>query len=37
MTAAIERRHRSVLLIEGAPTSLVDALRAAVWAKPVLY
>ena len=37
VTAAIERRHRSVLLIEGAPTSLVDTLRAAVWAKPVLY
>jgi hypothetical protein len=37
VTTALERRHRSVLLIEGAPTSLVDALRAAVWAKPVLY
>lgn len=37
VTAAIERRHRSVLMIEDAPTSLVDTLRAAVWAKPVLY
>jgi hypothetical protein len=34
---AIERRHRTVLLVEGAPTATFDALRAAVWAKPVLY
>jgi hypothetical protein len=37
VSAAVERRHRSVLLIEGAPTSLVDTLRATVWATPVLY
>jgi hypothetical protein len=37
VTAAIERRHRTVALLEGAPTPLVDTLRAAVWAKPVLY
>ena len=35
--SAIERRHRTVVLLEGAPTSALDALRAAVWAKPVLY
>jgi hypothetical protein len=35
--AVIERRHRTVLLIEGAPMPLADTLRAAVWAKPVLY
>jgi hypothetical protein len=34
---AIERRQRTVLLIERAPTATLDALRAAVWAKPVLY
>jgi hypothetical protein len=34
---AIERRQRSVLLVEGAPGTALDALRAAVWAKPVLY
>jgi hypothetical protein len=34
---AIERRGRSVLLIEGAPPGTLDVLRAAVWAKPVLY
>jgi hypothetical protein len=37
VSAAIERRHRTVVLLEDAPTPLVDALRAAVWAKPVLY
>ena len=36
-TAALERRHRTVLVIEGAPPALVEALRAAVWAQPVLY
>jgi hypothetical protein len=35
--AALERRHRTVLVIEGAPPALVEALRAAVWAQPVLY
>ena len=34
---AIERRHRTVALLEWAPTSAIDALRAAIWAKPVLY
>jgi hypothetical protein len=34
---AIERRQRTVLLVEGAPGTALDALRAAVWAKPVLY
>lgn len=34
---ALERRQRTVLLIERAPTAALDALRAAVWAKPVLY
>ena len=36
-TAAIERRTRTVVLIEGAPAALLDGLRAAVWAQPVLY
>jgi hypothetical protein len=36
-TAALERRHRTVLVIEGALPALVEALRAAVWAQPVLY
>ncbi|HEY7141451.1 MAG TPA: hypothetical protein VIE44_15210 [Methylomirabilota bacterium] len=34
---AIERRHRTVVLLERVPTPALDALRAAVWAKPVLY
>ncbi len=34
---AIERRQRTVVLLEGAPPSSLDALRAAIWAKPVLY
>jgi hypothetical protein len=34
---AIERRGRAVLLHEGAPAAALDALRAAVWASPVLY
>ena len=34
---AIERRSRTVVLLEGAPASSLDALRAAIWAKPVLY
>ena len=34
---AIERRQRTVLLVERAPMAALDALRAAVWAKPVLY
>lgn len=33
----IERRQRTVLLVERAPMATLDALRAAVWAKPVLY
>jgi hypothetical protein len=33
----IERRGRTVVLIEGAPTAALDALRAALWAAPVLY
>jgi hypothetical protein len=33
----IERRGRTVLGLEGAPPDAVDALRAAVWARPVLY
>jgi hypothetical protein len=36
-TFAIERRGRTVLLLEGVPTSALDALRTAVWARPVLY
>jgi hypothetical protein len=34
---AVERRRRTVVLIEGAPTPALDALRAALWAAPVLY
>jgi hypothetical protein len=34
---AIERRQRTVLLVEGAPAAALDALRAAIWALPVLY
>jgi hypothetical protein len=34
---AIERRGRTVLLLEGAPPAALDAIRAAVWASPVLY
>jgi hypothetical protein len=34
---AIERRGRAVLVLEGAPPAALDALRAAVWAAPVLY
>lgn len=34
---AIERRTRTVLLVEGAPSAVIDGVRAAVWAKPVLY
>ena len=34
---AIERRHRTVVFVEWAPPSALDALRAAIWAKPVLY
>jgi hypothetical protein len=34
---AIERRQRTVLLVERAPLTALDALRAAVWARPVLY
>ena len=37
VTAAIERRTRTVVLLEGAPPALLDGLRAAVWAQPVLY
>jgi hypothetical protein len=36
-TFAIERHGRTVLLLEGVPTSALDALRTAVWARPVLY
>jgi hypothetical protein len=34
---AIERRQRAVLLVERVPMATLDALHAAVWAKPVLY
>jgi hypothetical protein len=34
---AIERRQRTVLLVEGAPLAALDAVRAAVWAEPVVY
>ena len=34
---AIERRHRTVAFVEWAPPSALDAVRAAIWAKPVLY
>jgi hypothetical protein len=34
---AIERRRRTVLLCEGVPAPTLDAVRAAVWSKPVLY
>ncbi|MGH7359531.1 MAG: hypothetical protein ACREJR_12020, partial [Candidatus Rokuibacteriota bacterium] len=33
----VEGRERAVLLVEGAPSDRLDALRAAVWARPVLY
>jgi hypothetical protein len=36
-TFLIERRGRTVLLLEGAPPTALDALRAAVWSAPVLY
>jgi hypothetical protein len=36
-TFAIERHGRTVLLLEGVPTNALGALRAAVWARPVLY
>ena len=34
---AIERRHRTVAFVEWVPPSALDAVRAAVWAKAVLY
>jgi hypothetical protein len=34
---AIERRGRAVLLLEGVPPAALDALRATIWATPVLY
>ena len=34
---AIERRGRTVVLIERAPAPALDALRATLWATPVLY
>jgi hypothetical protein len=34
---AVERRQRTVLVLEGAPATGVDAVRAAVWAAAVLY
>ena len=34
---AIERRHRTVAVVEWAPASALDAVRTAIWAKPVLY
>ena len=37
VTAAIERRNRTVMIVEGVPSSLLEPLRAEVWAKPVLY
>ena len=33
----IEARGRAVLIVEGAPAASIDALRAAVWARRVLY
>jgi hypothetical protein len=33
----IEQRGRTVVLIERAPAAALDALRAALWATPVLY
>jgi hypothetical protein len=34
---AIEQRQRTVLVLADAPATALDALRAAVWATPVLY
>jgi hypothetical protein len=34
---AIERRRRTVVILEGLPTAIYDAVRAAIWSKPVLY
>jgi hypothetical protein len=36
-TFAIERRRRTVVILEGLPMAIYDAVRAAVWSKPVLY
>jgi hypothetical protein len=33
----IERRGQTVLVVEGAPPGAQEALRAAIWALPVLY
>jgi hypothetical protein len=33
----VERRGRAVLLLENVPPTILSALRAAVWASPVLY
>jgi len=35
--SAIERRRRTVLLVEGVPVASLDAVRATVWSQPVLY
>lgn len=37
VAVAIERRHRTVAFVEWVPPSALDAVRAAIWAKPVLY
>jgi hypothetical protein len=34
---AIERRRRTVLLVEAVPTASLDPVRTAVWSSPVLY
>jgi uncharacterized protein DUF955 len=34
---AIERRRRTVLVLEGVPATVLDRARAAVWSKPVVY
>ena len=33
----IERRQRTVLLVEAVPTTALDPVRTAVWSRPVLY
>jgi hypothetical protein len=35
--SAIERRGRAVLILEGAPPAILDSLRTAAWAAPMLY
>jgi hypothetical protein len=34
---AVERRQRTVLIVEGVPADAMKGVRAAAWARPVLY